>query len=176
MRRYGKVHENLQMFIDEAVWRAEYQALPAKREALCLAFGVDLYEEETKEAKLGVGGGYGQFGILTEEEFNTLLKLDGKRVQKFTEHPDQFKRQFNRNKYPTKDDGNRIVTGTNDRVDQPSSHADDEDEQDHKPQYKYGFRHDEFYLPDENQVDIIEVAKRRFDFREDVEAKKMMMP
>lgn len=68
------------MFIDEAVWRAEYQALPAKREALCLAFGVDLYEEEAKEAKLGVGGGYGQFGILTEEEFNTLLKLDGKRV------------------------------------------------------------------------------------------------
>jgi len=42
------------------------------------------------------------------------------------------------------------VTGTNYRVDQPSSHADDEDEQDHKPQYKYGFRHNEFYLPDEN--------------------------
>ena len=88
------------MFIDEAVWRAEHQSLPAKREALCLAFGCDLWEEEEKEMKLGVGGGYGQFGILSEEEFNTLIKLDGKRVQKFTEHPDQFKRQFNRNRYP----------------------------------------------------------------------------
>lgn len=80
MRRYGNVHENLQMFIDEAVWRSEHATLPAKREALCLAFGVDLYEEEKKETKLGVGGGYGQFGILSEAEFNTLLKLDGKRV------------------------------------------------------------------------------------------------
>ena len=76
------------MFIDEAVFRAENQSLPLKREAMCLAFGVDLWEEEQKEARLGVGGGYGQFGILTEAEFNTLIKLDGKRVQKFTEHPD----------------------------------------------------------------------------------------
>ena len=37
------------MFIDEAVWRAEHQSLPAKREALCLAFGVDLWEEEQRE-------------------------------------------------------------------------------------------------------------------------------
>ena len=28
MRRYGKVHENLQMFIDEAVWRAEHTTIP----------------------------------------------------------------------------------------------------------------------------------------------------
>lgn len=68
------------MFIDEAVWRAEHQSLPSKREALCLAFGVDLWEEEQRESKLGVGGGYGQFGILNEDEFNTLIKLDGKRV------------------------------------------------------------------------------------------------
>ena len=88
MRRFGSVHENLQMFIDEAVWRAEHNSLPAKREALCLCFGVDLWEEEQKDTKLGVGGGYGQFGILNEDEFNTLIKLDGKRVQKFTEHPD----------------------------------------------------------------------------------------
>ena len=31
MRRYGHVHENLQMFVDEAVWRAEHLTLPAKR-------------------------------------------------------------------------------------------------------------------------------------------------
>ena len=80
------------MFIDEAAWRAEHQSLPAKREALCLAFGVDLWEEEQEQSNIGVGGGYGQFGILTEEEFNTLIKLDGKRVQKFHEHPDQFKK------------------------------------------------------------------------------------
>lgn len=59
MRRYGKVHENLQMFIDEAVWRAEHATLPDKREALCLAYGVDLWAIEDKETKLGVGGGYG---------------------------------------------------------------------------------------------------------------------
>ena len=68
------------MFVDEAVWRAEHSTLPAKREALCLAFGVDLWEDEQKEIKMGIGGGYGQFGVLTEEEFNTMLKLDGKRV------------------------------------------------------------------------------------------------
>ena len=45
--------------------------------------------------------------------------------------------------------------------------ADDEDDLDHKPQFRYGYRQDEFYLPDENQVDIIKVAKRRFDFREE---------
>jgi len=40
-----------------------------------------------------------------------VVKGDTKRVQKFHEHPDQFKKLFNTMKYPKKDDGCRIVTG-----------------------------------------------------------------
>ncbi len=46
MRRYGKVHENLQMFIDEQVWRSEHSTLPQRREALCMAFNQELWKDE----------------------------------------------------------------------------------------------------------------------------------
>jgi len=59
MRRYGKVHENLQMYIDEAVWRSEHSTLPTKREALCMAFSNTMWEEQQNETRLGIGGGYG---------------------------------------------------------------------------------------------------------------------
>ena len=41
-----------------------------------------------------------------------LLKTSGKRVQKFHDTPDEFKKQFNRTKYPTKDDGLRLLVPT----------------------------------------------------------------
>jgi hypothetical protein len=49
-------------------------------------FNSDIYTQEDSDC--GIGGGYGQFGILTEDEFNMLIKGDGKRVRKYTEHPD----------------------------------------------------------------------------------------
>lgn len=42
----------------------------------------------TGEQTVGIGGGYGQFGILNQDEFVMCLKTEGKRVKKFTEHPD----------------------------------------------------------------------------------------
>ena len=41
MRRYGKVYENLQMYVDEMVFRTENRKLEQKRDALCRAFSVD---------------------------------------------------------------------------------------------------------------------------------------
>jgi len=38
------------------------------------------------------------------------LKTSGKRVQKFHDHPNEFKDQFYKIKYPKKDDGMRLVT------------------------------------------------------------------
>ena len=97
------------MYIDEAVWRAEHLSMPAKREALCMCFGTDLWAAEEKETRLGVGGGYGQFGILNEEEFNALIKLDGKRVQRFTENPLQFQKKFNASRDHGKKDKGSVV-------------------------------------------------------------------
>ena len=101
------------MYVDEQVWRTENSTLEEKREGLCQSFHVDHWkeEEENKEKELGFGGGYGQFGILSEEEFLRLLKTSGKRVQKFHEHPDEYKDQFYKIKYPKKDDGNRLISG-----------------------------------------------------------------
>ena len=101
------------MYVDEQVWRTENSTLEEKREGLCQSFHVDHWkeEEENKEKELGIGGGYGQFGILSEEEFLRLLKTSGKRVQKFHEHPDEYKDQFYKIKYPKKDDGNRLISG-----------------------------------------------------------------
>ena len=70
------------MYIDEAVFITENGSLEQKREALCEAFHVDHWreQEDNKDNELGIGGGYGQFGILSEEEFLRLLKTSGKRV------------------------------------------------------------------------------------------------
>ena len=57
MRRYGKIHENLQMYVDELVWRAEHRSLAERREALCACFSFKL-AQETQES-VGIGGGYG---------------------------------------------------------------------------------------------------------------------
>ena len=93
MRKYGKVHENLQMYVDEQVFRTENPSLEDKREALCEAFHVDHWrdQDDNKDKELGIGGGYCQFGILSEDEFLRLLKTNGKRVQKFHDRPDEFK-------------------------------------------------------------------------------------
>jgi hypothetical protein len=70
------------MYIDEQVWRTENTSLDQKRESLCQAFHVDHWkeQEEQKDTELGIGGGYGQFGVLDEEEFLKVLKTTGKRV------------------------------------------------------------------------------------------------
>ena len=59
MRRFGNIHENLQMFVDEAIWRAEHGTMQDKREALAKAFNVQLWAIEDKEVRNGIGGGYG---------------------------------------------------------------------------------------------------------------------
>jgi hypothetical protein len=41
MRKYGNVHENLQIYVDEQVFRAQNNTLAKKREALCAAFDCD---------------------------------------------------------------------------------------------------------------------------------------
>lgn len=53
-----------------------------KRDSLCAAFHIDLWKQqnENKDKDFGIGGGYGQFGILNEEEFLRVLKTSGKRV------------------------------------------------------------------------------------------------
>ena len=70
------------MFVDEQVWRCENVTVEAKREALAEAFHSDHWKEENHEdnQQLGIGGGYGQYGILSEEEFLQVLKTSGKRV------------------------------------------------------------------------------------------------
>ena len=85
MKKYGGVSENLQMFVDEQVWRTEHKTAEQRREALKLAFHSDHWKEENAPDadKLGIGGGYGQFGILNEEEFLRVLKTSGKRIMRF---------------------------------------------------------------------------------------------
>ncbi len=56
------------MYVDELVWRAEHRSLAERRDSLCKCFSFELAQEE--EEVCGIGGGYGQFGVLTEEEFN----------------------------------------------------------------------------------------------------------
>ena len=87
---YGRINENLQMYVDEQVWRTENKTAESRRQALALAFHCDHWKDENKEGdlKLGIGGGYGQFGILSEEEFLRVLKTSGKRVQRFAEADD----------------------------------------------------------------------------------------
>lgn len=84
-RRYGRIHENLQMFIDEQLFRAQHSTLSSMRLGLCTAFNIDSYKDYEG---CGIGGGYGQFGILNEEEFNKAVKGDSKRIRKFTEFED----------------------------------------------------------------------------------------
>ena len=76
------------MFVDEQVWRTEHKTAEARRQALALAFHSDHWKDENRddELPLGIGGGYGQFGILNEEEFLTIIKTSGKRIQKFSDH------------------------------------------------------------------------------------------
>lgn len=172
MRRYGKVHENLQMFIDEQVWRSENTTLPQRREALCMAFNQELWKDEQEQIRLGIGGGYGQFGILNEAEFNTIIKADSKRIKKFHEHPDQFKQQFNCMKYPKKDDGVRLVTGIKKGINKDGTmaiNADDPDDDDIEPRLKNGFGQNSL----DDEMDIIELARQRFDYDPAVEARKM---
>ena len=59
MRKYGKVYENLQMFVDEHVWRAEHRSLAEKRESLCKIFNFKLYQETKDDLRNGIVGGYG---------------------------------------------------------------------------------------------------------------------
>lgn len=130
-----------------------------------MAFNIDLWKEEQEQMRLGIGGGYGQFGILTEAEFNTIIKADSKRIKKFHEHPDQFKQQFNTVKYPKKDNGVRLVTGESHKMRESSAANEEED---FEPRLKKGF------LPeDADEIDIVELARQRFDYDPDAEAHKM---
>ena len=76
------------MLVDEVAWRVENVGLDDRRKSLIEAFDFKEYENEEQ---CGIGGGYGQFGILTEEEFLRLVKAPGKRVQEFTEFWGQHK-------------------------------------------------------------------------------------
>ena len=76
------------MLVDEVAWGVENVGLDDRRRSLVEAFDFKDYEGEEH---CGIGGGYGQFGILTEEEFLRVVKAPGKRVQKFTEFWGQHK-------------------------------------------------------------------------------------
>jgi len=87
------------MFVDEQVWRTEFKTAEQRREALALAFHCEHWRDESRDEQLGIGGGYGQFGILTEEEFLKVLKTSGKRIQRFTDDRAETGCKFNiRNK------------------------------------------------------------------------------
>ena len=60
-RKLWNIHENLQMYVDEQVWRTEHSHIEAKRSALALAFNHEHWKEENSEdsENLGIGGGYG---------------------------------------------------------------------------------------------------------------------
>lgn len=54
------------MYVDEHVWRAEHRSLAEKRESLCKIFSHKIYIETKDDLNSGIGGGYGEFGILSE--------------------------------------------------------------------------------------------------------------
>ncbi|TNV79837.1 hypothetical protein FGO68_gene7114 [Halteria grandinella] len=170
MRRYGRVHENLQMYVDEQVWRTEYTSLEEKREALCQAFHVDHWREENEnpEKQLGIGGGYGQFGILEEDEFLRLLKTTGKRVQKFHETPDEYREQFYKIKYATNDNGARMLLpqGETGRV---SVDAGEEGEGEVIERVVSGIESREV----QKDMDVYEIAMKRFQIDKELEVQKM---
>jgi hypothetical protein len=76
------------------MWRGSHDTLAEKRDSLCQAFNCETYSEQ--DIGCGIGGGYGQFGILTEEEFNAVVKGNSERVKRFTEHPDQWKEYYSK--------------------------------------------------------------------------------
>jgi len=92
-------------------FRTQHRTLADKRRALAAAFHRDNWQREhgDETAHNGIAGGYGQFGVLTNEEFHSILKVTGKRVQKFTEEVNQHKSLFNKSKIPRKDDGVSII-------------------------------------------------------------------
>ena len=98
MKKYGQISENLQMFVDEQVWRTEHKTADQRRQALALAFNCEHWKDENKKGviPLGIGGGYGQFGILTEDEFLKVLKTSGKRIQRFNANDESFVGNFGR--------------------------------------------------------------------------------
>ena len=59
---------------------------------MCECFKFDLAQKYLEEKKKGIGGGYGEFGILNEDEFNHCLKTDGKSLEKFSEYPKMYAR------------------------------------------------------------------------------------
>ncbi len=139
------------MLVDEQVWRAQFPTLQARRVSLCTIFNSDMYSDAPD---CGIGGGYGQFGILTEKEFNILIKADGKRIRKFTEHPDQFKAVFgDHHNYPAAS-GNHVVDAQS-----SSGGKDPTDDLDFNVR-----KHNAF---ESNQQDIVEIAKRRFNYEEE---------
>lgn len=70
------------------MWRTENKTAEQRRDALAIAFHHEHYirETSTDELPLGIGGGYGQFGILSEEEFLRSIKTSGGRTQRFMNH------------------------------------------------------------------------------------------
>ena len=62
---------------------------------------------------------------MNEDEFLTLLKTTGKRVQKFHDHPDEYKGEFYKIKYPKKDNGVRLVTSNEEIIDKGSQNDED---------------------------------------------------
>ena len=99
------------MFVDEQVWRTENKTAEQRRDALAIAFHHEHFfrETATDDLPLGIGGGYGQFGILTEEEFLKTIKTSGKRTQRFMNHENQFKDKFNKMVIHRKDDGLKLI-------------------------------------------------------------------
>jgi hypothetical protein len=138
-----------------------------KREALCEAFHVDHWREqdENKDKELGIGGGYNQYGILSEDEFLRLLKTTGKRVQKFHETPDDYKEQFYKIKYPKKDDGIRMLVPNEEN---PQNVDVGEDGEGELVQLMAPGIGDERKManPDEQ---LFEIAKKRFNIDKDQE-------
>ena len=91
-----------------------------------MAFNCEHWNDENKkgEVALGIGGGYGQFGILSEDEFLKILKTSGKRIQRFNTNDDHFIGNFSRGigKCAKLDNGlDVIIDDKNNRRDIPTT-------------------------------------------------------
>jgi len=154
-RKYGQVRENLQMYVDEQVFRYMNRSSARKCEALCNSFHVDNYRdyEKTKDKELGIGGGYTQFGILTEEEFLEVLKSNGKKMKKFYETPGDFKQRYYADTTSISAFRRDFTKGFIAKEDEDSSDEEKKEEEGVK-------------------IDVEQVAKERFNYDEGEERRK----
>ena len=80
------------MHLDEKMWRFEYKHLNMRKAYLCEVLNVKAYNElvESRKTESGIGGGYGLYGVLEQNEMFTVLKSARERAAKMHETRREF--------------------------------------------------------------------------------------